>query len=585
MGVKTFKYACYKMDQATEDELSGRLHAAHRYYNRLVELENLYRKNSEDIRRGLSREYAEARDAEAAADARLEEAESALRRARSRTSAAADTASLRDAVKVAREMQKACRAASNAARRTVDAGEDFSVARKKETDDHMARRKALYAEASDVWWGTKNAMVASLEASYASTPPYNRLSFRRWTRNGILAAQVQGGADVSAVLGGSCTTVQIARVPGKKRAVCRIRMDSDERRKPIWTEVPIAYHRELPDGARVMQVVLVRRQGYHYYPGSNRPPRPYDEWSVNLTLRCPEETKPCGVGAVGLDVGWRAKPDGSLRVAYWADGSGAHGELCLPPHAVKLFFDKHEAQSLRDSQFNSMRDELIRWLEKNPHPEALAEATKNLPLWASPARLLHVISTWTRFDGDAEIYTNLLAWRRQDTLVERDFVLRPNRGRNIRLDTYRNFAAFLGKKYSTIAVEDLNVSDMRSGPLPESDEAEFVPTTYRDVASVGLLLSIVGQQGRAEVVKLPPHGTTSVCHHCGSNEEFDRRELVHACRSCGREWDQDENAAKNLLATFSGWTADDSGKPKPKKKRPTRRDRRKSPTVDAAAAE
>jgi transposase len=48
---------------------------------------------------------------------------------------------------------------------------------------------------------------------------------------------------------------------------------------------------------------------------------------------------------------------------------------------------------------------------------------------------------------------------------------------------------------------------------------------------------------------LEESGTTKRCHACGSMEEFDRRELTHTCSTCSLLWDQDYNAAMNMLTT------------------------------------
>jgi len=586
MPVKTYKYGCYKLKPETEQYLSDELHKAHTYYNRLVELENQFRKNNDDIRCALSPEYAAARRVEAAADAALKEAVDKLLASKSRNAEVVDRSALQAACATARSIQKAARDVSNAVRKIVHQTPEWVAARDLESSAHLTRRKALYAEFSTLWWGTKNAMVDSMEAAYADTQPFNQVSFRQWSRNGRLVTQVMNGGEKTDILGCTSNQVQIQREPGKKkRAICRIRMGSVEGRKPFWVEVPIAYHRDLPDGSVVKTAMIVRRQGYNYYPGSNRPPQPYDEWSVNLAIHCPEVEQPVKQGVVAVDVGWRVKDDRSLRVAYWADNKGRTGELILPVETVALFFEKRRAQGVRDTQFNSMRDELVGWLKANQHPEWLSAATDTLAQWRSQGRLLHLISSWVRFAGDGEIYTNLLAWRRQDVLTERDFVLRPRKAQNIRLDLYRNFAARLGREYATIVVEKMNVAEMRRGPLPESDEADFVPKTYRDAASSGLLLSTLLQQGRAEVVKIPAAGTTKVCHVCGSEENFDRQKLDHRCGGCGVSWDQDYNAAMNLLARFAGRTDAGQDGPAPaKKKRPVRRNRRSAQTRPATEA-
>ena len=66
-----------------------------------------------------------------------------------------------------------------------------------------------------------------------------------------------------------------------------------------------------------------------------------------------------------------------------------------------------------------------------------------------------------------------------------------------------------------------------------------------------LRLAVLNACGRTGVTveSVSAVNTTHICHLCGSLEEFDAAEhLNHRCRSCGMVWDQDVNAARNLLA-------------------------------------
>src|SRR5882724_4703737 len=53
----------------------------------------------------------------------------------------------------------------------------------------------------------------------------------------------------------------------------------------------------------------------------------------------------------------------------------------------------------------------------------------------------------------------------------------------------------------------------------------------------------------AKVVFSKTADTTRECHRCGQLCEWDQAaDLTHTCEHCGATWDQDDNAALNLLA-------------------------------------
>ncbi|WP_366919032.1 zinc ribbon domain-containing protein [Geobacter sp.] len=70
----------------------------------------------------------------------------------------------------------------------------------------------------------------------------------------------------------------------------------------------------------------------------------------------------------------------------------------------------------------------------------------------------------------------------------------------------------------------------------------------RQVAAVSELREWIGKQAvktGAEVVAVSVKSSTT-CHICGENVPY-QKGLVWNCSSCGHPWDQDENAAANLM--------------------------------------
>lgn len=148
--------------------------------------------------------------------------------------------------------------------------------------------------------------------------------------------------------------------------------------------------------------------------------------------------------------------------------------------------------------------------------------------------------------GDDAIYDELEAWRRRDKhLYEFEANLR-DQLQNRREDIYRVFAATMRRRYRAAIIEKLDLRDFHVLPDPDqTPENDAIREHTRDACLSVLIRSI--KESMAKTVQAPPEYTTMNCHVCGSIEDFDHAILVHRCMACGSEWDQDRNAAINLL--------------------------------------
>ena len=113
---------------------------------------------------------------------------------------------------------------------------------------------------------------------------------------------------------------------------------------------------------------------------------------------------------------------------------------------------------------------------------------------------------------------------------------------NQRRDFWHKTTTDLAKKYSLIAVEDLNLSFMtRSGNLSLSAHD----------ASLGMFRQMIQykvENTGAEVVGVNPRNTSQTCSGCGVIVAKGLNVRVHHCPDCGVELDRDVNAARNILA-------------------------------------
>lgn len=453
-------------------------------------------------------------------------------------------------------------------------------------------------------WGTylqvEDAVQAALKAAYKG----NILSCRQckendtycWHRpvpkryykgSGVLAAQVMKGMAVPLweSQGHGQTQIDV------KNGVVRLRLGS-EGRNPIWGEWPVVFHRPLPPEARVKWVKMKREvlsSGKH-------------EWSCLITLELPDDyvCEEGGNGVVAIDLGWRLqKSSSNLRVGYCYDGNGQveggsvitehrNGmsipetiqipeggyEIQLPQAIIERLRKVDDLQSIRRRIFNEAVDRLKTWRKecRDECPEWFLTRTRTLAHWASESALSSLVGTPTgkgnpdvdppgvvtwrhnRFDGDESIFEDMEAWRKQDKHLltwqesQRRSVLRR------RKDFYRRIGASLARRYSSVVFEDFDLAKMkRRNPVDGDVDVKAVKWNEKTVAS-GEFREAVAQAFMlrgGKVWKVPSKLTTITCHQCGCQEKWDAAPSIeHVCSQCGAKWDQDANAAVNILHIY-----------------------------------
>lgn len=386
----------------------------------------------------------------------------------------------------------------------------------------------------------------------------NGVKYRRWEEQGLVAVELMGGMTVAELTSGEDTRVRLMPSTRRPRPGCApnekwrdlwLRVGS-EGRAPVWAVFPIVYHREIPAGARIKWVRLcTHRCGTHA------------QWSAQFVLEAPEETwalPPPTKGAVAVDVGWRDfGPDG-LRVATWVDDAGAQGELRLPREMLDRDAKVSDLRAIRDKNFLAVQDELLieRRVRSAGWPLWLCDATKTLYQWQSPARLAALVVRWRtqRWAGDEALFDRLEAWRRQDKHLleweshQREAILRQRR------EIYRLFARKLAQ-YRRVTVEWLALDKMAEVPSDPEERLARNSRSRRFDAGLSYLLGYAADavhRAGGDFVEVDPRMTTQWCYEGDHEERFDAAAAVmHTC-SCGRTWDQDVNAARNLLSPPAG---------------------------------
>lgn len=572
--IRVYKYGLLAPIERA-DLVDAQMRAGHRYRNVLTEIERGRRAALREVDRSHSDVAALEAEA-AAATAALATATAEVTAARAASRSRSETAPMRELVRERRAALKTI------AVRLREARVNHRSDPRRAEIDARALDLAKSARAHcGVYWGTYLLAEDAIQAA-RKTPLYdgaepNDPRYRPWLREGQVSVQLQGGLSAP-LLYGDDPRIRIgpplaparwdherrAWDPGKaneRHRTLYLRVGSTDKGGPVFAAWPIILHRPIPSSAVIKRVTASLR--YHG-------PRP--EWTVEMTVDLPDEESIPAAGAVALDLGWRLMPEG-IRVATWQATTGESGHLVVP-HAITGAIDKaSELRSLRDALLNDARARLCAALEPLELPGWLLRRTRRrgeaatkpqalaaIQQWRSPDRFASLAREWkqNRFDGDAVAYEDLEAWRYRDHHLycweagARRSSLRRRR------DLYRSFAAGLTSRFGAIVLEEMDLRKFAVRPVVAADDDARQNETARGnrhaVALSELRLSIASAASSrgARVVEVSAIDTTRACHACGIVAAWRSADhLHHACSACGAVWDQDENAAANILERWN----------------------------------
>lgn len=560
MATKVYRYGLL-----APTENAGLVHEqmvlAHRYRNRLVEIERERRAKLRELdtcaTQILSERVTVAKEALDDLVARV-----AREKARRRQVPGDD---LRAQVKALRLELREMRRKLAEQRREVRLRPGHEEARDAINEEFLRSRRSARAECG-VYWGTYQLAEEAAEKQRADLPLWdgeepNDPRFLRWEHEGQVSVQIVGGLAVEDLENGGSSQVVMTeqwhrcahdrRDPNSKRSqkvrrlTLHLRVGSDDERKPVWAELPIGLHRPLPPGARIKRVTVQRRRI-----------GPRDEWSALFVLDLPPAVPTSLEPVVAIDIGWRQSGGrGRLRLACLADESGTDVEWRMPDRIATGLQKPEDLRSTRDQNLTDIRDWLAAWKAGADVPEWFAEKSETLSQWRSCARLAALCIEWRgrRFAGDRQAYDRCEAWRLQDRHLwswERSQYVGAQRARR---DHFRCLAADLARRYGTVVLEEFDLRTFARLPLPEEGDSGKAQRSNRFMAGLAELRLIIRNAfatAGGTVATVDPANTTRQCHECGAIETWDAAaRLRHTCVN-GHEWDQDQNAARNILARW-----------------------------------
>jgi hypothetical protein len=561
------------------DRVFDQFRCAHRYRNELVAIERGRRAAERAMLGDSAHTVAELERAAAAANAAVDDAYAVIRKARAKVRKRAETAAEVAALKAAKEAAKAARAALRDARTALR--DDPRVAATRDVLSERALALGRGARALSGLaklgphfgaWGTYQLVESAASDSFGELPLYEPDGvtpcdprFRGFSGDGAVGVQIQGGATAEAVLAGECRQLRITapderawlKLPGNGRAQMaryarhgelRLRLCTDREGTPIYGAWRLDMHRPLPPKAVIKTATVHRRK-----IGA------YARWTLELTV---ETTVAAALpaargGAVAVDLGWRLFPDGSIRVAGWADEHGNRGDLRLPKRLVEQLHEPEAIRSQRSMQFDLVQLHLADFLAYAKVPEWFRAATTTLKAWRSAAKMARLLGEWSenRFPLDTWIYAKLEAFVHADRWYWTTETRRREASLGRRLDLYRVFAATLAAAYDTVLLEQFDLRAFAKRPaVTEAAQNETARSNRHLIAPSSLRTAIVNTcraKSRA-CLAVPAIDTTRECPACGDVSDRDAAaDVVLRCAKCDAAWDQDvEGAAPVMLARW-----------------------------------
>ncbi len=550
MSTMVFEYYLRSPEKEQEQIVIQQLRASYEYYNTLIRIEQ-NRRNQFRAIQSQDPKIAQLELEISSLDTEIDLHLTSIQNTRSTNrknvldkkdvdrvkSLKADRKLKRDELKIAKKsfcdnliFQKAC--------------EDINLFAKNES---KAARKATPS-----YWGSYLLIENAIDAAKKSKTDPKR---KYWDWTGRLGVQVQGGMSVSELFGND-TRIQIDPVSldawyhpirGKRKYAqrqpkLRFRINSDDKGKPIFVEFPMIMHRPLPQNACIKQanVIVTNRDRKLCYV-------------LQLTVNIPEPVaSPCTNG-VGIDLGWRLMDSGDIRVAYGYDQKGTKIDLRLPKSITSLFQKAESIRAIRDKEFEDHRKIMIPLIQGVTFPNI---NTTNIGLSKSFRRFHSLYLGWkaNRQDGDQIAFDALETWHRKDRHLEQYEVGCRKRAMNYRREEYRKFAKQMTSTYGYLALENWNISKVALRPeIEDGTREQSEPQHQRVMACVSMLRQILINTAKREgvsIISVPAAYTTLECAACHKINTWDTsKNVCQTCENCDTVWDQDENAARNLLAS------------------------------------
>jgi len=390
--------------------------------------------------------------------------------------------------------------------------------------------KPLRARAIAAGLYRDNYMIAeeAFAPAWQKTDVFSEVRYKSWKEGGVMGVNIQQGQQPDA-------KVKIEKAPDHRigcsagqRHIIKLRVASDEHRKPIWSEpVKIEMHR--PMQGRPVAVEICQS-----YMGLK------EIWSVNIT--CTDilprlDSSPRGV--VAIDVGWRTM-DGGIRIAYATGDDGMEREFMMSHRWKELTDRADRIRGNRDTMLNTIK---LRYpvLARHNKPRAARE---------------HAMRTLAT---DIE----LVGWARWDEHMEKYELGCRRRSENARRDAMRKWLRDLRRQYGIAIIKNSVHKEMKDHKRAVADGMPTQARRNAQHAAPGEVIEEVCKvfDRKTGVAIVDAAGTTATCVACGPTMPGQRLMSCHqmdvgpglmvVCERCGESLDRDIVSTRNLLYLYS----------------------------------
>ena len=361
-------------------------------------------------------------------------------------------------------------------------------------------------------------------------------------------------------------------------------------RSSTWIRFPLTHHRRMPADAEILWAYIHRwRIGFHY------------EWRLQLTIESDTFHRPevpiAAGGTCAIDIGWRRIFDDAgnqigLRVAYLVDEHGHEREIRAPEGLWQRLAKVYSITQIRSRELDKIRDRLVAWIGDRQMPQWFVERSKGLHQWRSSRKMQRLVDLWKKElaqavdardasrchrsseavdaqnEDDAKMLDALLVWAKQDRHLGNWEAHMRDRTIAHRREVWRQVATELARTYQTILVEDglcrsegrerqmkiVDIEGWNKLPPEEGDphEGREQRRQARMAAPGELRLAITHATHKTASTVIDvsrSKKSTRECAWCGHVQikaDFAASIMIQ-CEGCGRIWDQDANADRNLL--------------------------------------
>lgn len=356
----------------------------------------------------------------------------------------------------------------------------------------------------------------------------------------------------------------------RRRTIGHLRLQLGGRGSQSYLEIPFmaVLHRPLPDDGVIKVVQLIGRRSFGVW-----------SWRLSITLEQPPATavaEPDRRHRAGLDLNWRhitpAGGPSAIRFGAVVDSAGEEsflslplvGQCTTPPHRRRRFTDHAHLSELhrRSGDLLETTKARLKGLlgDEGALPEPVAAWAANLAQMGRRG-LLKGLSLLETAGVAPEAQALLRSrWLPEDRRIRQRTMRLSHHLTNRRTHLYRNLALALCRRYRVIAIKgDFAVSrvsrraprevDERDASGLDAEAALMQSGRYRQWAAIDSFVRYLEEAGRKTrtVIFRATGAFVTVTHsRCGTVVPRGRAIELH-CPTCGIEFDQDINAARNLL--------------------------------------